>query len=409
MADSFLTIDEVSAELQLTKEQVMALVKKGEIRAFLDQGVHKFRRSDIEECRKKLEGGRTAVYGGPSAGDVSGESKHDTSKVDLADIDAAPGADESDQTSVLAPAGEGEAEGVKEETPTFEFTEEDLGLSLEEQPTGAVEAADQTSLLVPAGEAEGEKEETPAFEFEEKEETPAPGAEGAESVLVADESESSLDILEITDDISSESETSAPDVVLAEESSSEDVATVTEVEESSEEPVAALAGAESGDTVVDILGETEEGTDDALETIDLEEVVETQETLLEEPVVAVEEAPGAETVEVAPLAAEPETVGVATEDSTRIAVGEEEVSTLAELPEEALEAGVEAEELREGAPVVAAGWTIVVPSKLGNAFLFAAIVVLALGGFILLCEMAGISNAVTEEIVRLVKEYFPTT
>ena len=190
MADRFLTIDEVSAELQLTREQVMALVKTGDIRAFLDQGVYKFRRSDIEECRKKLEGGRTVVYGGPSVGDASRDRKRDASKIDLADIDAEPGADESDQTSVLAPTGEGEAEGEKEETPTFEFTEEDLGLSLEEPPAGAVEVADQTSLLAPMAGAEGEKEETPAFEFEDKEESPIPGAEGGESVLVADESES---------------------------------------------------------------------------------------------------------------------------------------------------------------------------------------------------------------------------
>ena len=409
MAESFLTIEQVSKELQLNAERIMTLVKKGEIRAFLDQGVHKFRKSDIEEFRKKLEGGHTAFYEGPGAEESAGDEKSDTSKIDLADIDAEPGADESDQTSVLARTQEGEDEAAKEETPEFDFSEEDLGLSLEEQPTGTVdpvETADQTSLLPAAAEEDTVPDDEPAFEFDEKSEDQILDAEGGDSVLVADESESSLDILEVADESSSESDSSASDVPFAEESSSEDAATVAEVEEGSDEPVAAVAAGEKGDTVVDILGETDDGTEDGLETIDLEEVVETQETPVEEgPAAVAEEGAAPETVEVAPPSAEPETVGIAAEVEEATQLGAEEAGVLTELPEEVLEPEGEAEEFPHEAPAMAGAWTIVVPSVLGNAFLCAAIILLAFGGFILLCEIGGISNVVTEEVIKLVKEY----
>ena len=372
MAEPLLGVEEVCKQLQLTKDQVMILVKQGQLRGFLDQKTYKFRSSDVQKY--KIEEGGTVLLDGEKTDitvpgqevtealmEPAEEAKSDTSRIDLADIEGEPGSEESDQTSVLAPVADAEDEAAKEEEPAFEFSEEDLGLSLDD--------------------------------------------EAAESVLVADESESSVDIIETVDETSSDSATSTTDLGLLEESSSEEVT--------------AVADAEDTDLAVEEAAEVEEGSEDELETMDLDEVDAVPETQIE--------APAAETVDIAgivpeeaatveaetlPLDAEPETVGIPPTEETAIAAEEEvlEEAGVAEVGEEVEaeeEEEFEAEPVAEEAAIVAGGWDIVVPSVLGNACLVAAIAMLAVCAVFLFCEMAGISNSMTNQLVTFLKQNFP--
>ena len=510
MAESLLTVNQVSEELQLTKDQVGALVKQGALRGFLDAGTYKFRRSDVEKYKKTVQSSATVLFEAPSTkagksesditdikpkgtskidlteieGDVGADesdqttvlppvagkggagkgeadavfafaedevglsadeksgASDDTSKVDLADIDADAGVEESDQTTVLPPvAGKGDA-ATAEADAVFAFSEDEVGLAADEKAGASDDASkvdladieadenadesDQTSVLAPVDEETdaGKAEEDAVFEFSEDElGLSLDDEQPAESVLVADESESSLDILEVTEESSSDSATSTADFDFMEESSSsEEVASVAEVAEEtpSEEvrqaedapeedtPIAiAIDGdASSGETVSDILGSGEEISDEELETLDLDEVIETQETALDEetpaaaPVGGMEtttveveplaaaggvavEGPPTDTAETMPLGDESETVGIAQEDATRM-VGEE-------APEELEE---EAELAAAGS--VAAGWELVTPSALGNALLILAIINTAVAGVFVLSEMTDSTNVITD-------------
>jgi len=386
MADTLLSMEEVREQLQLTKNQVMVLVKQSALRGFLDQKTYKFRMADVEHYKQRVESGATVVLGGTADDDVPSDmevtevqrppgekAKSDTSRIDLADIEGEADADESDQTSVLAPVEDEEDESTKEEAAAFGFSEEDLGLALED--------------------------------------------DAVDSVLVADESESSVDILDTIEESSSESATSTTDLELIEESSSEEVAAVADVEETDSGVQAVTA---------DAVAEVEESSDEDIETLDLEEVAEAPELAVEEPEkemaevaeLAPEEGPATETVETLPLEGEAETVGISAKDSTTLAEEALEEGLLAEeaaaeglLAEEVEEAGaeeeLEAEPELEEAPAIAGGWDIVVPWAPGNALLIAAIVLLAAGGVFLFCEMAGVSNDFTAGVVEFVNKYVP--
>jgi len=392
MAERLLSMEEACRELQLSKEQLLHLVKIGALRGFRDQQTYKFRPADVEAYKRAAESDITQPQ-------MAGTDKHDTSKIDLAEIEAEPGADESDQTSVLAPADqEGKEEPAGEEKPEFQFSE-DVGL--EEEPRA--EEADQTSLMPPAAQEGAQPaEEEAKFAFAEKGEDLGLEEDAGDSVLVADESESSVDILQVEDETSSEQASSGEELALMEESSSgEEVAAVTEAEEPA--GTAATDESSSTETVSDILGEAEEGSDEVLETLDLEEA---PDTILEEPPAAKPaEAARPPTAETVPLADEVETAGI---------VEEEEAIALAEEAEAVpLEEGVEEEAAARPAAIPTQErriptWETVVPSKLGNAFLAAAILMLAAGGVFLVCEMAGIQNGFTQMIVDFVKTHIPS-
>ena len=59
MADTLMGIDEVAKELQLGKDQIVELVKKGMLRGFMDQKTYKFRAPDVEAYKKKLASSAT--------------------------------------------------------------------------------------------------------------------------------------------------------------------------------------------------------------------------------------------------------------------------------------------------------------------------------------------------------------
>lgn len=365
MAETLLDINEVCEELQLGKGQVLALAKKGVLRALRDGETFKFRKADVDQFKQKTETGATVVLEEP------GKSDSDTSKIDLSEIEAEDGADESDQTSVLAPVDDKSDAEKAEEQPVFEFSEKELGLSLEDD-TG-------------------------------------------ESVLVGEESDSSLDILEVADESSSDSATSAAELDFMDESSSgEDIAAVLEIEE--ESPVDTSAGAPAAapaSTVTDILG-AEEGSDEDLETLDLDDVVETQETAFEEAPEVAEiadlaeeipiETPPTATAETMEMGSETETVGIAAGEEITQGVGEGleagGVEDLAGVPDADYEPAH-----------VAAGWDMVTPSAMGNTFLILAILVAMLGGMFVLYDVfdigGGESNPVIKFFADQIAGHFP--
>jgi len=397
MAKNLLSIEEVCKELQLDEDQVKSLVQSGALRGFLDQQTYKFRPADLDAYKSQVEAGATEVLSEEddegsesSVTELSGALGSDTSKVDLADIEAEEGADESDQTSVMAPTDEDAV--PKEESPVFEFSESDLGLSLDEEPVP--DEGDQTSLLAPM-DGNIEKEESPVFEFDSDSDM---GSSERASVLVADESESSLDILEVADESSSDSESEGTDMAVAEEGSSGDaVAALGDLHLEAEEPATAEVKPiehvpSDTDTVADILSDVEESSDEALETIDLDEMAEVGEDF--------GAAPGTEAAETIPLSDEVETVGISAEDDTRLTEGILEEGEFAEV--EGREAELIAEPEAEESPLVAAGWEIVVPSKLGNACLIAAVLLLAVASLCLFCEVFGISGtSFTQQLVDI--------
>ena len=351
MGEKLLNMEQVCKLLQLSEPQVTTLVKQRRLRGFLDQKTYKFRSGDVEKFKKEIEAGGTVVLDDETKADEISTnevtevqepaSKSDTSRIDLADIEGEPGADESDQTSVLAPV-EDEQEAEKEPEPVFEFSEEDLGLSLEEG-----------------------------------------GGEGGESVLIADESESSVDILETVDETSSDSATSAAELDLEEESGSgEEIAAISDEEHPSE--AAAL------DTIM----ETEESSDEGIEPLDLDEVGDT---------VGIEEC--GEEIEAIGLAEEPETVGIGERaDDTKVVAGDVDAAELAAAAEgtetvgveeemlgEAVEEAGEVEEvLPEAAPEeerVVTGWSLVVPWLPGNIMLVAALIFMIVAGIFVFSVM----------------------
>ena len=389
MGEQLLSIEDVCKLLQLNQDQVTALVKKGQIRGFLDQKTYKFRAADVEKYRGRVEAGGTVVLDDGSKTDeisareiteiqvpVEKDDKSDTSRIDLADIEGEAGADESDQTSVLAPV-EDEDEVQAEPEPVFEFSEEDLGLSLDD--------------------------------------------DAAESVLIADESESSVDILETVDESSSESATSTTTLDLAEESSSgEDVVAVADIEETP--PSDAMAP----DTIMEL----DESSDEALETIDLDELDEVPDTDLADLVgetveigaddiaEAIDEV---DTVETIPLDGEGETVGIEAEgDATRMTdepLGVEALDDGTETVgvEPGAEDMAEAEEPPVGdseteledAPVVAGAWDLVIPWVPGNIILFLAVLLIVLGGVFVFSEMMGGRWQWTEDLIKFVEQNVP--
>ncbi len=206
MASDFMSYDEVMAELQMTRERLELMVQGGKLRAFMDGGQKKFRLADVREFKRLAESQATVVQASGDSGSGS--------KLDLSDIESEPGADIADQTSVLGvPTDEETPAGGDEEAAIFDFSEEiedtpvgsgdetgKLDLSNIESAPGA-DIADQTSVLPADSDEEsalaGEVEE-PVFDFSEEEEP-------SDSVLVADESESSADILQVADEVEDES------------------------------------------------------------------------------------------------------------------------------------------------------------------------------------------------------------
>jgi excisionase family DNA binding protein len=484
MPDVLLNIDEAAKQLQVSKEQIAEMVKKGLLRGFLDQKTYKFRPADIEAFKKKLASGATTLSEGvpkaealPSAAQGRGEA---TSKIDLTELGSDAGIEETDQTSVLAPVRPGVPKEKQPEQPVFKFGEKDLfsdevsrgqvaskaPSQIEQKPApaspgsssstdkvvadilgpapdesssseevleadqeiatkgvvskepAAFEEGDQTSLLLPGpGKAEkGKPEVKPAFDFAEKDlKLPSEGEKG-DSVLIADESESSMDILEVAEESSSESGSSASRIMFSDEfTSGDEIQVASEAPAQIEQKPAPLSpgtGSSTDKIVADILGPApdESSSDEALETLDVDQALETQEAV------------GVEAGTKPPTAAEPaaderETVGLPAAEETKVAeetkaaAGTEE--TKAALGEEVETGGVDVavtaalrEQVGEEAPeeaaptIIPAGWETAESWPLGNGLLIAATVVLIIAGALLFCEAFNVHNGFTAKIAE---------
>ncbi|NOZ20215.1 MAG: helix-turn-helix domain-containing protein [Planctomycetes bacterium] len=92
----FLTGEEAVRRLNMTPQQLNALVSEGELRMYRHGGETMFRAEDIENLRKKSETDATIVL--PSAS-AAGDTDEESSEVEIESVDSE--LDDSDQTSVL--------------------------------------------------------------------------------------------------------------------------------------------------------------------------------------------------------------------------------------------------------------------------------------------------------------------
>jgi hypothetical protein len=487
MADVLLNIDEAAKQLQVSKDQIAEMVKKGLLRGFLDQKIYKFRPADIEAFKKKLASSATTLSEGAPKADAlpsAAQGRRDaTPKIDLTELGSDADIEETDQTSVLAPVRLGESKEKQPEQPVFKFGEKDLvsdevsfgdeikaasgsaspkagepstdevvadirgpapkdsrdearetldadqevatkgvvgmeaGKDLHGKEGVAFEEGDQTSLLLPGPgkEEKGKQEAKPAFDFVEKDlKLPSEGEKG-DSVLVADESESSMDILEVAEESSSESGSSASRIQFADEfTSGDEIQVASETPSQIEEKLAPKpapkgSGSSTDRVVADILGPApDESSDEALETLDVDQVLETKE------VVGTEAGAKPSTAAVAPAADDHETVGLPTAEETRAAATTEETKAALGEGGEGVETGgvdgavtaalreqVGKEEPEEAAPtIVPAGWETAQSWPLGNGLLIAATVVLIIAGGLIFCEAFNVHNGLTAKIAE---------
>jgi len=157
--------------------------------------------------------------------------------------------------------------------------------------------------------------------------------------------------------------------------------------------------------------------------MDLEKLAEQDETIAEELMgetvdvaeLTEEEGPPTETVEAFPVEeeAEPETVGIVSEEEPTTITGESlEEAVIEEEAAEGIEVGepYETAEVEEEPLVAGAGWDLVVPWRLGNVLMVAAVVILLLGGAFLLFEMSGIGEnlSFTKQFVTFINEQLPS-
>ena len=230
--------------------------------------------------------------------------------------------------------------------------------------------------------------------------------ERGDSVLIADESESSMDILEVAEESSSESGSSASRIQFSDEITSGD-----EIEVATETPAKPGAKPPSKETapstdrvVADILGPApDDSSDEALETLDVDEVLETKEVVGAKP----------ETAGVAPADDDHETVGIAAAEEPAAAPGAEETkaalgegvetgaavdgAVAAALQEQA---GQEEPEAEAAATIVPARWETAQSWPIGNVLLIAATVALIIAGSMLFCDAFGVHNGLTAKIAQ---------
>lgn len=142
MAEEYLDLTEVCGKLQIGEDKALQLLKAGELEAEEIEGEMRFTASSVAAYMEKIADGETVMKGGTEEETLDFEEEKEETDVDLSDIESEPGADESDQTSVLKPIGDADkGEDEEEEAPEFHFEEEEEDstsfLDKEEKPAGA--------------------------------------------------------------------------------------------------------------------------------------------------------------------------------------------------------------------------------------------------------------------------------
>lgn len=367
MAKEYLSLSEVCKELQMSEAQVRALVTKGDLDTIDIGGETRFLRSEVAGFKQKAEGRETVVVGPggrkPATPELEDEEDTDVSegpsqkpgKLDLSEIEEEPGADESDQTSVLRSVTEtGAPVAPPAEEPVFQFEEED------------------STSFFPESEAKVAEETPPQVAAKPVEKAPAPPPKPKAAAEPAKPA------------------AAAPKPAAAPAKPKEPEPELEEIELVEKE--------EPGDTevVADILKEeTGTGEDESLETVDLAELEG--------------EGEGAETK------AE-EGTDITKEETVALEKGGEETAgaegALLEVSDERIE-----EEEEEGAPAgapltgeamaaaaAASEYVMVRPSILANILLAVSIAILILGGFLTICGAFGYyQNVVAKLFFDLLK------
>ena len=170
MGGEFLSFDEALAELQMATHELRSMVAQGEIRAFRDEDVLKFRRTDVLDLKKTRDtsaGGLTIeptdigdeeiVLGGdlggaPPPGPAVKPKKDDTGETELL---TGVGQDQSttdflglDDTAVGGDAGGDTAQTV---VPTIEIADDDMIDDTAQTVIPTVSTDEETALLRGAG------------------------------------------------------------------------------------------------------------------------------------------------------------------------------------------------------------------------------------------------------------------
>jgi len=391
MTEEYLTLQQVCDELQMTEEQVRALVSSGQLESLEIGGEMKFLRTAVVGYKQRVESKETVVFGEEQAKQPAKEDETDFEEGPP--TDAVPAEEESkaapeEETDFEEPTGTDALSLEAEETDIADESREGTGgldLGAIEEESG-VDESDQTSVLQPVGQegVQPEAEQEPVFEFEEDDSTSL-FAEGpvkvSEAPAVADEAEEGETISLSPEDLELE------EVELSE----------------SDEP-------SHTEMVADILRE-ETGTgeeDDSLETVDLAELEGGTEDVSGEASVLAEGS-SAETQLIdagAGEGGEDETIGLEATKADTEDVG----GTLLEVSEGRLEE--EEEELQPismgaapaMAPAAAAGeYVMVKKSLLANVLLVLSILFVSFGGFIAICGYMGYENPVTDFVVNQIR------
>ena len=209
MDEEYISLDEALRELGIGEAELRAMITRGQLRVFGQEGEERFRRSAIEDLKNAANAGQTIVPGSeplPILGDedeplpflddepaASGsgpetlfaEDESPTEVPLLADDDEAGISDTVLPTIEFSP-DDAETAGVDDEhtdvaTQEVSLTEEDyLILEEDKAPTSALEQPEEFAPAEPVAEAELIEEEAPAA-YEE----PEPEPHGLQTALLA--------------------------------------------------------------------------------------------------------------------------------------------------------------------------------------------------------------------------------
>jgi hypothetical protein len=213
--EEYISLDEALRELGIREAELRAMVTRGQLRVFGQEGEERFRRSAIEDLKNAANAGQTIVPGSeeldaeplPILGDedeplpfldderlasdsgpetLFAEDESPTEVPLLADDDEAGISDTVLPTIEFSP-DDAETAGVDDEhtdvaTQEVSLTEEDyLILEEDKAPTSALEQPQEFAPAGPVAEADLIEEEPPGVAYEE----PEPEPHGLQTVLLA--------------------------------------------------------------------------------------------------------------------------------------------------------------------------------------------------------------------------------
>lgn len=215
MGGEFLSFDEALAELQMATHELRSLVAQGEIRAFREEDVLKFRRTDVLDLKKsrEVQPGELTIEpedigdGAPTLSEEEVRARAEEGPAPGEEI-TPPEDDETGETELLTGIGEpestdflglddttaGEEGGDTAQTvvPTIEVSDEDVVDDTAQTVVPTLSGEDETNILEETQEAEGPSllsEEDEATEMATQEIEPGEMASAATQPVGVEEEE----------------------------------------------------------------------------------------------------------------------------------------------------------------------------------------------------------------------------